>query len=114
MAQTYIQPGETLDYTVPAGGVTSGDVVVLTDLIGIALVTGVENDVVSVGVTGVYEMDKAANTVTIGQKLYYDEDNEQLTTSSEGGSPWGDLVLAGYAAEAAASGVATVKCKLVG
>lgn len=115
MAQNYIQPGDTLNYTVPAAGVTSGDFVAMTDLVGIALGTGVENDVVSVGVSGVYSVAKAVgNAVTIGQKLYLDEDNDQLTTSAEGGSPWGALPLAGYAAAAAESADTLVEVKLIG
>jgi len=110
----YVQEGEVLNHTVSGSAVSSGDVVVLTDIVGVAVTDGAVGAEIGVQVRGVFELAKAADTVTIGQKLYYDEDNEQLTTSSQGGSPWGDLVLAGNAAEAAAAGVSTVKVKLVG
>lgn len=112
MAQSYIQPGSTIDYTVPAGGVTSNDIVIAGSLAGVALKTGVENDVVSLGIEGVYALAKVTGAVTQGQIVYYDEDNEAVTTDSEGGSPWGDFPRVGIATGAAESGAETVNVKL--
>lgn len=115
MATNYVKKGESINYTVPSGGVTSNDIVLLTDIVGVAASTGVENDVVPVYVSGVFEVAKNnSQAVTIGQKLYYDADNEELTTSSEGGSPWGAFPLAGYASEAAGSSETVVEVKLIG
>jgi len=110
----YVQEGVVLDHTVAGSAISSGDIVALTDLVGVAVTDGAVGDVIGVQVCGVFELAKATGAVTIGQKLYYDSDNAELTTDSEGGSPWGAWVLAGYAAAAAESGDATVNCKLVG
>ena len=112
--KNYVKKGESINYTVPAGGVTSGDIVLMNDLVGVAASTGVENDVVPVAVCGVYSVAKAAEAMAVGEKLYFDEDNDQLTVSSEGGSPWGSLVLAGYCSAAAALSDSTVDVKLIG
>jgi predicted RecA/RadA family phage recombinase len=110
----YVAEGEVFNYTVPSGGVTSGDLVLLGALVGVAVNTGVEDDLIAVNVCGVYEVAKAAGAISQGAAVYFDEDNAEVTTATSGGSPWASLVLAGYAYEAALSGDATVKVKLVG
>lgn len=111
MAQNYIISGEVIDYTVPSGGVTSGDIVVMTDnLVGIALATRAEDDVVSVMLEGVFDLSKDASVVTTGQKIYFD--GSDVTTDSAGGSPWADYPLVGRATQAALTGAATVNVKL--
>lgn len=112
MAQSYVQPGEAIDYTVPSGGVTSGDIVIKGSLAGVALKTGVENDVISLGIEGVYDLPKIAGVITQGDIVYYDSDNEAVTTESEGGSPWGAFSRVGIATETVVSGAATVNVKL--
>jgi predicted RecA/RadA family phage recombinase len=62
----------------------------------------------------VYEVAKATGAISQGAAVYFDEDNARVTTSTAGGSPWGDFVLVGYAYEAELSGATTVKVKLVG
>ncbi len=98
MAQNFIQPGETIDYVVPSGGVTSGQLVLAGSLVGIALGDGDEDDIVSLGIKGVYEVVKVSgNAWTQGQAIYHNG------TASATGTV-GSNKLAGYAAEASASG----------
>lgn len=108
----YIAEGNVFNLTVPSGGVTSGGLVLMGDTVGVAKSTGVEDEVVAVAVSGVFEVPKAVGAVVQGEALYFDEDNNELTTSTEGGSPWAAFVLAGYAYEAAASDAATVQVRL--
>lgn len=109
----YVQEGKAINYTAPVGGVTSGDVVVMEDnLIGVAVSTGVEDDVVAVNIEGVYELAKATGAITIGAKVYWDADNENVTTTTAGGSPWADFPLVGRATESVLSGATTVNVKL--
>jgi len=110
----YVQEGKVLNHTVAGTAISSGDIVELTDLVGVAVTDGAVGEEIAVQVCGVFELAKATGAVTIGQKLYFDADNDEVTTDSEGGSPWGDFTLVGYAAAAADSGDATVNCKLVG
>tara|TARA_R110000851_G_scaffold191845_1_gene342405 strand:+ start:1515 stop:1838 length:324 start_codon:yes stop_codon:yes gene_type:complete len=98
MAQSYIQPGLVVDYTVPSGGVTSGQLVLASTLVGVALGTAIEDAVVSLGIKGVFQVTKVAgNAWVFGQAIYHDG------TSSATGTV-GTNKLVGYAAKAAASG----------
>lgn len=98
-----VSKGEVLDYVVPSGGVSSGDLVEVGSLVGVALVDGAENDVVSVNIKGCYEIAKdITEAVTQGQALYSDGSGALTTTVSTN-------VLAGYAAEAQADTDTTAK-----
>jgi predicted RecA/RadA family phage recombinase len=108
----YVQEGDVLNHVVAGSAISSGDIVALTDIVGVAITDGAIGDTIAVQVEGVFTLAKATGAVTIGQKLYYDADNDNLTTESEGGSPWGAFVLAGKAAAPAESGDTTVNCKL--
>jgi predicted RecA/RadA family phage recombinase len=107
--KNFIKPGDVFDYTVPAAGVSAGDLVEMGSVIGVALTDGVQDDVVSVYVSGVYEVPKAAGAVSQGDKLYYDDAAKNLTTADGSGAN----ALAGYAYESALAGDATVKVKLL-
>jgi predicted RecA/RadA family phage recombinase len=106
----YVQEGVAIDYTVPAGGVTSGQLVLIGSIVGVCASTGVEDDVIAARIEGVFEVPKVAGAVTQGQALYFL--GGSVTTADEGGSPWGDLVKAGVAVTAQDSGDATVHLKL--
>jgi predicted RecA/RadA family phage recombinase len=113
MAQNFIQDGKTIDYVVPAGGVTSGDIVVMEDnLVGVALVTGAEDDEVSVMLQGVFDLAKASGAISAGAKVYWDADNGNVTTTTSGGSPWANFPLVGRATESVLSGATLINVKL--
>lgn len=107
MAKNYIQPGDILDLTVTGSAVTSGSVLVIGTRIGIALKDGAVGETIAVAVKGVYNLPKlATDVVAQGALLYWDNTNKRLTTTASGNS------LAGYAANAAGNGVATVNLAL--
>lgn len=102
-----VQEGEVLDYT-PGSAVAAGAVVVIGSVgIGIAQNAIAANTKGSLIVDGVIEHAKATGAVTFGAKVYYDATNNVLTTTASGNT------LAGWAVEAAASGDATAKIKLM-
>lgn len=95
--------GNVLNYIVPSGGVTSGDLVLAGSLVGVAAVDGVEDETVSVSIKGCYEVKKVTgNAWTQGQAIYHNGTDAATGTV-------GSNKLAGYAAEAAASGDALGK-----
>jgi predicted RecA/RadA family phage recombinase len=104
--KNYVQEGKVLNYTVPAAGVTSGDLVLVESIVGVCASTGVEDDVIALAVEGVYSVPKVAGAISQGQAVYFLDGD--VTTADEGGSPWGSLVKAGVAAAAAESGDTTV------
>ena len=103
----WIQEGETIDYT-PAAAVAAGDVVVMgTTGIGIADRPIAANEKGGLVVEGVIEIAKASGAITRFAKVYWDATASNVTTTATNNT------LAGYAVEAAASGDATVRVKLM-
>jgi predicted RecA/RadA family phage recombinase len=57
--RTYIQPGDSLAVAVPyAGGVTSGQGVLVGALFGIAAVDGAQNALIEIATKGVFDIAK--------------------------------------------------------
>ena len=84
----FIQQGNSIDHT-PAGAITAGDVVVQGDLIGIAQVDCVANQLGALAVTGVFDIDKAAGASTaiaVGIKVYWDVADQQAKADDESGA----------------------------
>lgn len=111
MATNFIQNGCTLDYTAGAD-ISSGSVVVMGQLIGVALTDIASGAVGALAVDGVFEVPKVAGAVIgAGESVIYDVsasafDDNQATSAS------GDVSGACVAVEAAGNGETTVKVKL--
>lgn len=110
MSAKYWQRGETIDYTA-TDELANGDVVDLATRIGVAGDDIAAGETGTVHVVGVFEIPKATGAVTVGQALYWDKTNKNITTaagSSSANTP------AGWAVAAAQSADATVLVKLLG
>ena len=104
---TFVQEGDTIDYT-PSAAVVAGAVVVMGSVgIGVVPVGLAANEKGSLVVDGVVRHAKATDAVTAYAKVYWDATNSVFTTTSTSNT------LAGYAVAAAASGDATVDVKLM-
>jgi len=104
---TFVQKGETIDYT-PSAAAVAGTVVVMGSVgIGVVPVGLAANEKGSLVVDGVVRHAKATGAVTAYAKVYWDATNSVFTTTSTSNT------LAGYAVAAAASGDATVDVKLM-
>jgi len=107
--QNYIQPGNNITVAAPVGGVTSGQLVVIGALIGVASTTQAAGANVEIVTGGVFEIPKvAADDIGVGDKLYWDAAQSKLTKAAGTGSK----PLVGVAVKAAGAAVATVYCKL--
>ena len=73
MARNYVQPGNcSVTVPAPAGGVSSGDSVLINNLFGVALMDAAEGEDFALGVDGVYEVNKtSALAVSVGDRLFY-------------------------------------------
>ena len=101
--RNYVQEGDTIVATVPAGGVTSGQFILIGAVGGVAVnnYAAGESGVFNAG--GVYELPKASSgAITQGAKLYWDNTNKVFTTTASGNT------FMGYAWEAAADGAVVV------
>lgn len=107
MSKNYVQPGKALTVTAPSGGVSSGDVVLLGKLLGIAAHDADGGDPVAIEVEGVFDVaKKSTDVVTVGAILYWDSANSEFTLTSTSNTK------AGLAASAAGNGATKVNIKL--
>lgn len=107
--QNFSQPGVNITVAAPVGGVTSGQLVIVGSLIGVASTTQAAGANVEIATTGVYELPKvAADDIAVGDLLYWDSAQSKLTRIPATGSK----PLVGVAVKAAGAGATTVRCKL--
>ena len=105
--KTYIQPGHTLTITAPAGGVTSGQGVLIGTLFGIAQADAAEGTDAEILTEGVVEIGKtSALAIDVGDRLFWDATNKVVNKTATA------QVCVGVAVSAAANPSATVKMKL--
>lgn len=106
MATNYVQEAKALNYTPSGADVASGDFILIGALGAIAKTNIADGKTGAVHVCGVFSVPKASGAVTQGAKLYWNSTNSNLTTTASGNT------FVGIAAEAAASGDASVKILL--
>lgn len=103
----YVQPGDTLDLTAPAGGVISGQAALFGALFGVASVSAMEGQRLAVKVEGVFSLPKATGSgLTQGQKVYWDDTAKRITGTAASNT------LIGHAVEPAASAAVEVIVRL--
>jgi predicted RecA/RadA family phage recombinase len=104
----FLGEGHRIDYVNAGSAISSGDVVEMTNCIGIAVADiAASTGIGAVQMEGVFEL--ATNTGeawTIGQDIYWDADNDELTSTASSHTP------AGMAVELVASTTATEKVLL--
>ncbi len=106
MATNHVQPGEVITFTAGAD-IAAGRGVLVGVRLAVALVAVANGASGSGAVSGVWSLPKlSTDNVAQGALLYWDNTNKRLTTTASGNT------LAGYAFEAAGSGVASVAIKL--
>ncbi len=105
--QNFIQSGKVLSLVAPAGGVKSGDFVVVGGLHGFAITDAAEGAIVSVSREGVFSAPKAGVEIHQGDELFFDPVAKLFTTVE------GDDDCRAMAAEDAAIDAATVALVLV-
>lgn len=72
MSRTFVQPGNSIDAVAPAGGVSSGDVVVVGSLVGVAETNAAEGETYALTLTGVHRLPKAVGAILAGAVVWFD------------------------------------------
>ena len=115
MATNYVSDGKVVQHTASGADISSGDVVVLGQIIGVALVDIADGDTGSVGIEGVFTVPKVSGAVIAqGESMVYDVsagafDDNAATPAT------GDVSgAAAVAAEAAGDGVTSFDVKFTG
>lgn len=106
--KNYIQPGKTVTVTAPAT-VTSGQLVVVGSLIGVAAYDAAPGAEVEIDTEGVFTLPKVlTDVVAQGDKLFWDSGVAKVTkTAGTGSKPF-----VGVARAAAGNGISEVECRL--
>lgn len=105
----YLQPGDILTLTAPAGGVTSGVGYLIGNIFGVAGNTVAAAAEFPLQVTGVFTLPKVSTEVWVeGDKVYWDVANARCTIVEDGS------VLVGVAVAAAANPSTTGEVSLNG
>lgn len=83
--KNFVQHGDTLDLTAPAGGVVSGVAYLIGALFGVAVASAAVGETFPLRVVGIYTLPKATGEAwTEGAVLYWDNANKRLTTTAAG------------------------------
>lgn len=83
--KNYIRFGNSVPATAPAGGVSSGDGVLLGSLFGVAAADAAEGEAYEAAVVGVFVLPKvSAQGWTAGQKIYWSAADAACTTAASG------------------------------
>lgn len=78
--QNFVQLGNSVTITAPQGGVTSGDLVIVGSLVGVAAMDAAAGADVEIAASGVFTLSAApADEIAVGDMLYYDSQNSVLT-----------------------------------
>lgn len=116
MANNYLKPGNIIDWTNGTGtAVVSGQVVVIGQILGVALVDIANGATGSVAIEGVFSVPKvSAAVIAAGESLTWDvsaaafDDNAATPATGDVTGP------PAVAIEAAGNGVTTLKVKFTG
>jgi len=107
--KNYIQEGRMITVAAPAGGVTSGDGVVIGALFGVASKTAAAGEAVTIATTGVFDLPKLVSAViAAGDKVSWDDAAKQVNVPGTGRYPIGTAI------EAAGNGTIIVRVRLDG
>ena len=107
--KNYLQNGHIVRVTTPAGGIASGDALIVGSIFGIAAYSSAEGDPVEFSTTGVFQLPKASAAVlTVGARVEWDNTAKEVTTPASG------LFPIGVAVEAVGNGVTSVAVRLDG
>jgi predicted RecA/RadA family phage recombinase len=105
--KAYIQPGKSITVTAPAGGVLSGQGILIGTLFGIAQYDAVEGAEVEILTEGVVEIPKtSALQIDVGDRLFWDATNKVVNKTATA------QVCVGVAVSAAANPSGIVRIKL--
>lgn len=111
MATNYVACGDTIDYTA-GSAITSGDVVVVGEQIGIALVDIANGDTGTVAISGIFTVPKvSAAVIAQGESVIYDVSASAFDDNAATPAT-GDVSGCCVAVEAAGASVTTIDVKL--
>ena len=107
--KTFIQPGNVISVTAPAGGVTANQGLLVGSLFGIATCDALEGEYTEIATTGVFDLNKdSATVIGQGDRVAWDDTAREIALPGVG------LYPVGIATLVAGDGATTVTVRLDG
>lgn len=107
--KNFIQTGDIVPVTAPAGGLASGAGVLVGSLFGVAIGPAAAGAAVEISTRGVFDLPKTGSgALAAGAKVYWDDTAKAATGTASGNS------LIGVALAAAAADSANIRVRLNG
>mgnify|MGYP003625472781 CR=1 FL=1 len=107
--KNFVQNGHVITVLTPAGGIASGEGMIIGNIFGIAACSAAVGDPVELATTGVYQLPKAtAAVLTVGALVTWDNTAKNINVPGTGRFP------VGIATEAAGNGTTSVTVRLDG
>jgi predicted RecA/RadA family phage recombinase len=103
--RNFVQRGVNVTVEAPAN-VSSGDLVFVGSLFGVAATDADDGADVAIATEGVFDLPKAAGAISAGAIVYWDADAKKVTVTAT------DNVPIGHAVEAAGDAAATARIRL--
>ena len=111
---TYIQEGNSIDYT-PEAAVSAGDVVVQGSFVGVAKTDIAASTLGALSVSGVFDVDKNTEALTAGSGIYWDADGSSVGGTASNGAATATAsgnTFMGFAQSSATTNAAKVRVAL--
>ncbi len=107
--KNYLQNGHIVRVITPAGGIASGEGLIVGSIFGIAAYSAADGEPLELATTGVYKLPKAtAAVLTVGARVAWDNTAKNINVPGAGRFP------VGVATEAAGNGITSVAVRLDG
>lgn len=101
-----VSEGKTFDFKVTDTDIKSGDIVVASDIAGVALTDGKVGETIAIAVEGVYSLPKGSGAIAQGKMVYFNTTDKNIVTTASGNT------FIGYAWNAAAAGDPVIPVKI--
>ena len=107
--QNFIQNGDVITVPALAGGIASGEGMIIGNIFGVAAYAAGVGEPIELATTGVYQLPKAtAAVLTVGARVAWDNTAKNINVPGTGRFP------VGIATEAAGNGITSVAVRLDG
>ena len=82
--KNYVMKGDHIAVKAPSD-IASGDLVIVGDLHGVAVISGEKNSEITIATSGVFELEKEEQAVAIGETAYWNEASKKTTSDDASG-----------------------------
>ena len=107
--KNHVQKGDVITVPTPAGGIASGEGLIIGNIFGIAAYAAAVGDPLELATTGVYQLPKAtAAVLTVGARVAWDNTAKKINVPGTRRFP------VGISTEAAGNGITSVAVRLDG